>query len=400
MRVLGYNGGMETHALLGEAVEWLRRLVAHNTESALPNTALVEEVRVFLANVGANVTVALDETGSKATLFATLGPQVDGGVALSGHSDVVDATRQEWRTPPFELSERGGRLFARGACDMKGFVACVLAAAPAFAQAPLRKPVHIALSRDEEIGVLGMPQMLEVIRDSGPRPAVAIVGEPTEMQIVAGHKAGRDMVTVFHGRAAHSSMPAEGCCANVPAARFVLFLEELNREMAAKAREGSLFSPPYGVVNPGLVRGGTGKNVVSARCEVAWHYRPLPDEDGEEVVARARRFAMEEVLPAMRAGGHSAWVEFLQESAYPGLTPDESSPALALARRLLGREDFAVAPYGADAGYFQQAGIAAVIVGPGSIAQAHKPDEFVETAQLVECLRFLDRLRERLASGD
>lgn len=386
------------HPLLPQTISLLSRLASHNTQTARPNLELVEEVRAYLRQQELEAEVALDDSGQKATLLCTIGPKVDGGVVLSGHTDVVDALGQTWQSPPFELVERDNRLYARGACDMKGFIACVLAQAPAFAAARLKAPVHIALSRDEEIGSVGMPQMLEMIRASALAPMAAIVGEPTEMKIVAGHKAGYEMLTIFHGVAAHSSMPRAGTSATVPAARFAVFLAELSDEMSRAPAAGSPFEPPHGIINVGILRGGTGKNIVADRCVVDWHYRPLPGDDVEQVIGRARRYAMDTLLPQMRAGGHPAEIEFLTESSYPGLLPQEDSPALQLARQLTGERDYGVAPFGADSGYFQEAGIPAVLLGPGSIAQAHKPDEYIEIAQLSQCLDFLDALRARLAA--
>lgn len=387
------------HSLLPQAITLLTQLTAHNTESSRPNLQLVSEVETYLRGHNLPVQVALDETRQKATLLCTIGPAVNDGVVLSGHTDVVDALGQTWQTPPFELTQKDdGCLYARGACDMKGFIACVLAAAPAFAAANLARPVHIALSRDEEIGSVGMPQMLDLLRESGLKPAAAVVGEPTEMKIIAGHKAGHEMVTIFHGAEAHSSMPSAGSSATVPAARFAVFLDELSQEMAAQPVAGSLFNPPHGSINVGIVHGGTAKNIIAGKCMVDWHYRSLPGEDASVVVERARRFAMEELLPQMRAGGHKAEIEFIEESNYPGLQPLPDSPALKLVQELLGQEEYGVVPFGADSGHFQQGGIPAVLVGPGSIRQAHKPDEFVAIAQLEACLGFLDSLRQRLAA--
>ncbi len=387
------------HPLLSQTISLLSQLTAHNTVSSLSNVQLVQEVEQYLSAQNLNATVALDESGEKASLLCTIGPAVDGGVVLSGHTDVVDALGQTWSTPsPFTLTERDGRLHARGACDMKGFIACVLAAAPTFAAATLKKPIHIALSRDEEIGSVGMPQMLDMIREGGNTPAAAIVGEPTKMQIIAGHKAGYEMLTIFKGVAAHSSMPTVGSSATVPAARFAVFLDELSKEMAQSPDLESPFVPPYGLINVGIIQGGTGKNIVADKCIVDWHYRPLPQDNPEEIVERARRYAYDVLLPQMQEHGHPAEIDFIQESFYPGLLPQKDSPALQLVQTLLQKQQYDVAPFGADSGFFQQAGISAVLVGPGNIEQAHKPDEYIEIEQLSQCLHFLDDLRQHLTT--
>lgn len=384
------------HPLLSETLALLSSLVAHNTDPTRSNQALVTEVETYLRECGLTAITAPDESGEKISLLCRIGPETDGGIVLSGHTDVVSVEGQHWQTPPFALNERDGCYYARGACDMKGFIACVLAQAPHFAAAKLNKPVYIALSRDEEIGSVGMPQMLDMVGQSGTAPAAAIVGEPTQMKIVAGHKAGYEMLTIFTGAEAHSSMPAAGSSANVPAARFIVFLEELSEAMTKQPVADSLFNPPYGTINIGIVRGGTAKNIIAGKCVVDWHYRSLPHEDPEVIIEKARRYAAEVLLPQMRAGGHQAAIEVVTESSYPGLTPDENSPALQLARQLTGEADYQVVSFGADSGHWQRGGIPAVLVGPGSIEQAHKPDEFITADQLSRCLVFLDNLREYL----
>ena len=385
-----------SHPLLSNTVSLLTTLTSFNTESELSNLELVRHVDGYLRDAGIKTTIKKDDSGDKASLLAVMGPANDGGVVLSGHTDVVSVRGQHWQTPPFELSEKDGRLHARGACDMKGFIACVLAQAPAFAAATLKKPALIALSRDEEIGSVGMPDMLALIRESGLSPAAAVVGEPTRMRVVAGHKSGFEMRTIFTGIAAHSSTPDDGVSATVPAARFVVFLADLSARMAATPTVESPFNPPYGIINIGIIRGGNARNIIADRCEVQWHYRPLPQDDAAAVVAEAQRHAEKVLLPMMRGGGHPAKVETVTDAAYPGLLPQPQSAAVLLAQQLLGEDGFSVAPYGADAGYFQQAGIPAVIVGPGDIAQAHKPDEFIAVDELERCLHFLDKLLAHL----
>ena len=390
-----------SHPLLPETLSILSRLLSFNTESSRPNVPLVSWIRAYLSERQLPSTVRLNDEGDKATLLAHVGPTADGGVVLSGHTDVVDALRQSWTSPPFEMDERDGKLFGRGSCDMKGFIACVLAQAPAFAAAALKRPVHIALSRDEEIGVQGMPEMLAMIHDSGMTPAVALVGEPTEMKIVAGHKGGCEMRTVFTGAPAHSSLlPYEGCSAIVPAARFIVYLQSLAEELATAPVPGSPFHPPFATLNVGIVGGGVARNIVAGHCEVAWHYRHLPDEDPQDIMRRVNRHTEEVLLPEMRKGGFPAKIETTKEAGYPGLKPDPNSPALRLVESLTGKSDYSVAPFGADSGYYQQDGIPAVLIGPGSINQAHKPDEFVAVSELEKCLSFLDKLRERLANSD
>ena len=375
-------------ALLGE-------LVALDTSQPRPTRPVMDFVEKQLRAAGAVCQVA---AGEKGAVFATIGPaEAPGGVILSAHADVVAVRGQKWRTPPFEMTQDGDRLYGRGTCDMKGFVACVLAAAPMFAAAKLKRPVHFALSSDEEIGSVGMPDVLQLIQESGAKPALAIVGEPTRMAPVAGHKAGYEMRTVFRGVAAHSAMPEEGVSAVAEAARFVGFLEELTARMARNPEADSPFIPPHGIINTGIIRGGAARNIIAGECEMEWHYRPLPGDDAEKVLAEVDAY-LAEAEKRMKSGGRhpEAKVENMTESNYPGLRVDLKSPALELARRLLERDDWTTAPYGADAGYFQQAGIPSALAGPGDIAQAHKPDEFIEISELEKCAAFLDALCEDL----
>lgn len=399
------------HPLLAETTAILSRLVAFNTEPIFSNRDLVRWVADYLASHGINCKIKTTHTPpphatpaddnaangiAKDTLHTVIGPAVDGGVVLSGHTDVVNATAQVWQSSPFGLVEKGGRLYARGSCDMKGFIACVLAQVPRFAAADLKRPLHIALSRDEEIGSVGMPDMLALIGESGLTPAAAVVGEPTEMAVVAGHKAGYEVRTRFSGVAAHSAIPQAGCSATVPAAQFAVFLDTLTREFAAAPVAGTLFDPPHGIINVGRLQGGVAFNIVAEACEVFWHYRPLPEDDHRAVYQRIVDYAEREFLPAMQASGH-AGVGIRHDVAayYDGLPVDAQSPAVRLASELLDVNSFSVAPYGADAGAFYHAGIPAVLVGPGSIAQAHKPDEFIAISELEKCLAFLDRLTAR-----
>ena len=380
--------------LYQQAISLLGELVGMDTSQPRPTLPVIKLVVRKLRAAGANCRVA---SGPKGAVFATIGPaRAPGGVVLSAHADVVDARGQKWKTPPFVLTRDGDRLYGRGTCDMKGFIACALAAAPIFAAAKLKRPLHFALSSDEEIGSVGMKDVLRLMRESGARPAAAIVGEPTRMRPVAGHKAGFEMRTAFRGVAAHSATPDEGVSAVAEAARFAVFLEDLTARMRDGADAAAPFAPPHGIVNVGLIRGGTARNIVAGDCEVEWHYRPLPDDDSEKVLAEVGEY-LAQAERRMRSGGHDdAKIENAKESSYPGLKVDESSPALALAQKLLGCDEWTTAPYGADAGYFQQAGVPAALAGPGDIAQAHKPDEFIEVSEIEKCAAFMEALRDEL----
>ena len=386
-----------THPRLPAAVEWLRQLAAFNTIPANSNKPLVAHLARRLHEENGITGAQLPGGEDKVSFFTTIGPKTDGGIVLSGHTDVVDVIGQEWTTPPFAPVEKNDKLFARGACDMKGFLSCALAMAPVFVAAKLKKPVHFAFSRDEEIACAGTADMLAMIAASGMTPAAVLVGEPTQMQIVAGHKAGLTMHTCFYGTPAHSSTPAAGVSAIPFAVRFVAHLEHLESDMVAAADSASRFVPPHGTINVGVIKGGTALNILAAQCEMEWHYRGMPADDLDAFENAINDFLQNTLLPQMRASGHPANITNRRMAFYPGLEP-AASPALQLAQTLTGSHRHAVVSFGTEAGHFQRAGIPAVVVGPGNISQAHKPDEYIELEQLSQCLYFLDKLCAHLAT--
>lgn len=402
-----YNiGNMSAHPQLPAARRILGDLIAHQTEPPHGNIPMCDYVGNILRAAGFVVRTSRTADGRKESLFAALGD--DGttaadnkrrGIVLSGHSDVVDASSQSgWNTPPFEMREKGGVVFGRGACDMKGFLACALASAHSFADTKLAEPLYFAMSRDEEVGCIGMPDILALMRDAGAYPRLAIVGEPTTMQVVAGHKSGAEMRTTFSGTAAHSSRPDDGVSAIDYAARFAAFLLECGTKMKADGdTTPSPFTPPYDTINIGVIKGGAAKNIIAASCEMLWLYRALPEHNTADFIAKTDRYINEVLLPQMRASGHPASVDNRPLASYPGLIPNGDSAAVQLAMRLTNTDKWHTAPYGADAGQFAEDGVSTVIVGPGDIAYAHKPNEQISADDLSECLLFLDRLRATMS---
>ena len=388
---------MATVELLAQTRAILADLVAFESVTETSNLDIVRYIEARLARLGIESELTFDGAREKANLCATFGRDGDGGVALSGHTDVVPAG-VGWSAPPFRLIEKDGKLFARGAADMKGFIACALACAPAFAAARLRRPIHLALSFDEESRSAGAPILVAAMRQKR-APAAAIVGEPTMMKIVAGHKAGFEATTDFFGVAAHASDPRAGVNAAFFAARFVCEIEAMALECARRPRPRSDFEPPYSTLSVGVVAGGVARNMLPQTCEVAWEYRPLPDEDAAAAVARIEKIVAR-LDGEMRAQNPRAGAKNRFIDSYPGLPFEPDSPALRLARELLPEGGCEVVAYGADAGCFHRGGIPAILAGPGDIAQAHKPDEFVAVAQLAECLDFMSRLQARLETND
>lgn len=383
--------------------ELLATLVGFDTTSHLSNLALIEFVEDYLARHGVASTRIPDDTGEKSNLLATIGPTDRAGVVLSGHTDVVPVTGQDWSSDPFTLDERTvegqRRFYARGSADMKGFEAAVLAMVPALVAADLQTPVHIALSYDEEIGCLGVGRMIARLGREIPLPILAIVGEPTSMRIVTAHKGIRNFSTVFTGVAAHSSAPQSGVNAIAYAAELVTFLMELADERRAAAPADSPFTPPFTTFNVGEIRGGEAVNIIPERCELAWEFRPLPGEDADAIEARVRSFLDDDLRPRMKAENPRADVVLVPHAAVPPLRHEPESPAARLARHLTGNNSDETVAFVAEASQFQAHGVPTVLCGPGDIAQAHQADEWIAASELEACLAFLERLKVWAASG-
>jgi acetylornithine deacetylase len=374
----------------------LARLVAFDTTSRESNLALIAFVEEYLDGWGVPHIRVDYEAGRKTNLYATIGPDTEGGVVLSGHTDVVPVDGQDWKSDPFALSARDGRLYGRGSADMKGFLAVALAMVPRFTARTLKSPIHLALSCDEEVGCKGVRPLVAHLRDRQPRPRMAIVGEPTEMRIVNAHKTVVSFTTEVTGHEAHSSLTNRGVNAIIVAGELLAELNRLKREVEALGDPSGRFDPPHSTVHVGLIEGGTAKNIVPRRCSFAWETRLLPGADPDAVPRRLEAFA-KTLEPAMRRVAPEAGIATHRTNRVPGLAPEESSPAERLALHLADANAAHAVSYATEAGLFQEIGIPAVICGPGSIAQAHKPDEYIEVAELRKCETFMERLIERCA---
>ena len=372
------------------ALDLVKTLIAFDTTSRGSNLALIDFAQTLLEKSGARCRRSYDATGKKANLLATIGPEGDGGYVLSGHTDVVPVDGQDWSSDPFKPEVRGGKLYGRGACDMKGFVGVALAMAPEIAKAKLTKPIHFALSYDEEVGCVGVTGLLDDLKAQSIKPALAIIGEPTLMRIVGAHKGGAKLTTRCCGREHHSSQPEHGANAVMMAGEFVHLLGSVWDELRADA--DPRFDPPHSTVQANVIAGGTAVNILAKEAEVTWEYRCLPDRDASAIVERVRRRAEAEVLPKYQHRAPEARLDTTLHAAYPGLAMDEDSPAIRLARELTGANQVEAVAYGTEAGHFQNYGIPAVICGPGSIEQAHRPDEFCEVSELTACEAFLRKV--------
>ncbi len=375
------------------ALEIVKRLIAFDTTSRNSNLDLIAYAQEILTKAGARVRLTRDAGERKANLFATLGPDGDGGYVLSGHTDVVPVDGQDWSSDPFAPEIRERKLYGRGSADMKGFIGSVLALVPEFAGAPLKRPLHLAFSYDEEVGCVGVRGLLDDLNAQGLRPALAIIGEPTLMRVVGAHKSGAVIETIAKGREGHSSAPARGANAVMMAGEFIASLSRFGETL--KADSDPHFEPPYTTLQANMITGGTAVNVLAREARIVWEYRALPDRDANALVAKMQTVADADILPRYRAGAPEAAFETRVRASYPGLVRDMSSPAVQLAGVLSGSNDVHAVSYGTEAGLFQAAGIPAVVCGPGSIEQAHKADEFVALDQLDSCAAFLRRLVER-----
>jgi len=383
---------------LDETITLLGRLIAFPTISADSNLEMIHYLAERLEDAGAKTRLFHDATGQKVNLFATLGPEVDGGIVLSGHSDVVPVTGQIWSTDPFQMVERNGRLYGRGSCDMKGFIAATVAMAPEFAAAVRERPLHFAFTYDEEIGCFGAYDLVDSLTSAGIRPSLVIIGEPTSMRVIEGHKGCYEYTTHFQGLAGHGSSPETGVNAVEYAARYVARLLELRDELRARAPADSRFEPPWSTINIGALHGGAAHNVIADTAQVDWEMRPVCLEDAAYVKQRLQDYCETALLPAMRSVDPSASIETDVIGEVQGLAPHSESEATALLMALSGTNSAELVAFGTEAGIFQNNGMDAVVCGPGSIEQAHKADEYIEIDQLSQCLDLLEKLARRLAA--
>ncbi len=380
---------------LSTAQELLKRLVAFDTTSAKSNLKLIDFVRDRLASQGVEATLTPSTDGAKASLFATIGPAGMSGIGLSGHSDCVPVEGQSWNSDPFTLTQRDGKLYARGACDMKGFPACVLASLPLFTSRALKEPIHIIVSYDEEVGCTGVRPLIARLGKDLPRPRAIVVGEPTGMAVIDAHKRIDAYRTVVTGREAHSSMPQLGVNAISIAAQLIEELDRIGAGLTEGQRDDR-FDPPFSTLQVGVIDGGTAANIVPKTCRFQWQVRSVPAADPETAPARFASFA-ETLLQRMRGVAPDTAIETMHEGSVPAFIAKPQSDAVALALALTGANATHAVSYGTEAGLFEQAGCPTVICGPGDIEQAHAADEFVSLAQLEACMAFLAKLADRLS---
>ena len=383
---------------LNHTRDMLRRLIAYPTISADSNLQMIEFLADYLDHLGADVLLNHSPDGKKANLFATIGQGCENGVLLSGHTDVVPVADQDWSHDPFDMIEHDGRLYGRGTCDMKGFIAACLSKANDYANLALKTPVHFAFTYDEETGCIGAQGLAKWLQEQGIKSRIAIIGEPTRMKAIEGHKGCCEYTTHFHGKAGHGSMPHIGLNAVEYALRYGAKLMDIAQNLQARAPDKSLFNPPWTTLNIGRITGGHIHNVIPENCSMDWEFRPVQDTDFTYVKETIETYVNDILRPEMQQRDPNANITIEIVGEVVGLEPNDKNEARDIVLELTGQNHAGVVPFGTEAGIFAALGMSVVVCGPGSIEQAHKPDEFIELSQLDACLSFLTKLEGKLVA--
>ena len=377
-------------------IELLSRLVSFDTTSRNSNLALIGFVREYLDAHGVPYRVSTDATGAKANLHAIIGPQQSGGVALSGHVDTVPVDGQAWSADPFTLRRADSRLYARGSADMKGFVSACLAAVPDFKAGNLARPLHLFISYDEEVGCLGAQRLIQDLDSSGLKPALCVVGEPTGMQPILAHKGKLNLRVRVRGLPGHSSEPGKGVNAIHAAGEAIAYVAAEARRLATEGPFEEGFDPPHTTIHVGTIQGGAILNIIPERCEFTMEWRTIPGDDAVRHAERMQAFVAATIEPAMHQVHQSTGFDCEVLTTMPGLSLDPRHPLTAIVKQLTGSNSTGKVSYGTEGGFYQNSGIPTIVCGPGHIAQAHQPDEWIAQDQLDACDIFIRRLADRL----
>ena len=386
-----------TDAATQKSIAMLEKLVAFDTVSRNSNLAFIGFVQELLNAHGIESRLVHNSEQTKANLLATIGPRINGGVVLSGHTDVVPVDDQDWHTNPFAVVERDGLLYGRGTADMKTFLAIILGALDDITRAELKTPIHLAFSYDEEVGCAGVPSLIRLLEREVPMPRAVIVGEPTEMKVVSAHKGITTVRTTVTGHESHSSQIHRGVSAVMVAAELIQFLQGLSTEAAAKGPHNNLFEPTHTTITVNHITGGTAINIMARHCTFQWDIRALPEDTSNTYLERFNAHCRDVVIPRMRTIAADCNIETVPRTSTPPLKLDRESDAEQLCRALTGDNVTRAVAFAAEAGLFQQGGLPTVICGPGSIAQAHQPNEFISVAQVAAGTRFLHDLLKTMS---
>ena len=384
-----------------QSLTLLRRLIGFDTTSRNSNLELIEYVKAYLDELSVPFRLTYDDDCGKANLLATVGPsEKPGGYMLSGHTDVVPVDGQNWDTDPFDLTEKDGKLYGRGTTDMKSFLAVVLASLPEFQRRGLRVPIHVALSYDEEVGLVGVRRLIADMCENGIAPEGCIVGEPTKMTVVASHKGKRSYRCRVRGLAAHSSLAPTGVNAVEYASAVIAFLQKLARQFHTDGPFDDNYDCSHTTIHVGMVRGGTALNIVPAECVFEFEFRHLPGDDPEEIIGNVRDYVDRDLLPEMQQIHPDATIVFEPMAVIPSLDTDEGAPVTQLAKAITGENNIRKVSYNCEACLFHDAGVPTIICGPGDIDQAHKPNEFIEIDQIEKCEAFMRGLMDRVCMAN
>jgi acetylornithine deacetylase len=376
----------------------LSRLVSFDTTSRNSNSALIDFVRNWLDRHDVFYRISTDAAGTKANIHAIIGPREAGGVALSGHVDTVPVDGQAWSSDPFSLRTRQGRLYGRGACDMKGFVAACLAAVPRLQARGLTKPVHLFITYDEEVGCSGAQRLIEDFNQSNLKPALCIVGEPSGMQPILAHKGKLNLRVGVRGKPGHSSQPGKGVNAVHAAAEAVAYVSAEARRFAAEGPFEDGFDPPHTTIHVGLLRGGTILNIIPEHAEFDMEWRVIPADNAMHELQRLREHVGRNIEPSMKTVSPATGFDFEVMVDMPGMSLPPGHALAGLVKQLTGSNSTGKVSYGTEGGFYQDAGIPTIVCGPGHIAQAHQPDEWIAESELAACDTFISRLADRLAA--
>ncbi len=388
---------MNVSAATARSIAMLEKLVAFDTVSRNSNLAFIGFIQELLKQRGVESRLVYNDEKTKANLLATVGPNVAGGVVLSGHTDVVPVDGQDWHTDPFSVTAKDGRLYGRGTADMKCFLAIALAALDEMQAAALKTPLHFAFSYDEEVGCAGVPSLIRLLNKELPAPRAVIVGEPTDMKVVSAHKGITGVRTIVTGHESHSSQIHRGVSAVMIAAELIQYLRSMCEDAAAKGPHNALFEPPHTTLTVNVINGGTAINIMAGSCEFQWDVRALPEDDPDRYIRKFTEYCAREVLPRMRAIAPGCNIETIPRAGTPALKQERESEAEHLCRMLTGDNVTRAVAFAAEAGQFQQTGLSTVICGPGSISQAHQPNEYIEMSQVEAGTKFMHDLIRHLA---
>ena len=381
------------------SIDMITRLVAFDTTSRNSNLEFMDFIVDYLKDLGVKSELVHNDEGTKANLYATLGPTDRAGIALSGHTDVVPVDGQNWHSDPFEVIHKNDRLYGRGTSDMKSFIGVCLALAPEFLAGKITTPLHFAFSYDEEIGCVGVRGLIDALERRPIKPSAVVIGEPTEMKVVRAHKGKLSYRCHVRGHEAHSSLSHIGVNAVEAAAEAVAYLKGMARRHRDQGPFDTELVPSYTTVHTGTIRGGTALNIVPGDCSFEFEFRHLPEDDPQALLDELRAHVAEHIEPEMHATEPGTGFNFEPMSHIPGLATDEDADIVQLAKALTGQNTTGKVAFGTEAGLFQEGGMPAVVCGPGSIDQAHKPDEFIARDQINQCEAFMRKLFERCRQG-